>query len=409
MADRVTGAELVLKNVLLWGQTEPTDLVVRGGMISATGHSATGPSDLPGEDCGGLLLMPGFVEPHVHLDKTLSLGVPGLENHSGTLGEAIERWGGSEPGRDHADFVRRADAALRLALSRGVTALRTHVNVSSRSRVALEALLEVRQNWKGRVEVQLVALGLPGSPAEDDAYREALRLGVDVIGGSPNHAPDPEAAVRSAFRLAEETGRPIDLHIDENENPQSRYLELIADLTAASGMGARVSADHCCSLAYMTPGKQERIISKVAASGMNVVSLPAVNLMLQGHGHPASRGVAPVRSLLCAGVNVALGSDNVRDPFNPLGQYDPLWQANLAVHAARLTRPPERRAALEMVTVNAAKVLGITGGLDVGAPANLVLLNARSAEDALAELPARLRVYKAGRLVYREDVRREWL
>ena len=404
MTGKLTAAELVLKNVLLWGHTAPTDLCVRGGLISGTG-----PSDLPGEDCGGLLLMPGFVEPHVHLDKTLSLGAPALENQSGTLGEAIERWGASEPGRDHADFMRRADAALRLALSRGVTALRTHVNVGSRSRVALEALLEVQQHWKGRIEVQLVALGLPGTPAEDDAYREALRLGIDVIGGSPNHAPDPEAAVRSAFKLAEESGRPIDLHIDENENPQSRYLELIAELTAASGMGALVSADHCCSLAYMAPDEQQRIISRVAASGMNIVSLPAVNLFLQGHTHPAARGIAPVRALLCAGVNVALGSDNVRDPFNPLGHYDPLWQANLAVHAAHLARPQERHAALKMITINAAKVLNVPAGLGVGSPADLVLLNARSAEEALAELPARLRVYKAGRLVYREEVSRQWL
>ena len=397
--------DLVLKNVLLWGQDGPTDLCVQNGKVASVG-----PSDLPGEDCSGRLLMPGFVEPHVHLDKTLSLGAGGLENESGTLQEAIERWGGSEPGRDHADFVRRADAALRLALSRGVTALRTHVNVGSSSRTALEALLDVRQSWRGRIDVQLVALGLPGTPAEDDAYREALALGVDVIGGSPNHAPDPEAAVRSAFRLAGETGKPIDLHIDENENPASRWLELIADLTLASGMGAAVSADHCCSLAYMTPADLHRIIGKVARSGMNIVSLPAVNLILQGHTDACSRGLVPIRALLHAGVNVALGSDNVRDPFNPLGHYDPLWQANLAVHAAHLARPGERQAALEMVTVRAARVLGLEGyGLEVGKTADMVLLDATSSEEALSELPVRLRVYKAGRLVYRQDVSRAWL
>ena len=144
--------DLVLKNVLLWGHEGPTDLCVQNGKVASVG-----PSDLPGEDCSGRLLMPGFVEPHVHLDKTLSLGAGGLENESGTLQEAIERWGGSEPGRHHADFVGRADAALRLALSRGVTALRTHVNVGSSSQTALEALLDVRQSWRGRIDVQLVA------------------------------------------------------------------------------------------------------------------------------------------------------------------------------------------------------------------------------------------------------------
>ena len=396
--------DLVLKNVLLWGHEGPTDLCVQNGKVASVG-----PSDLPGENCGGRLLMPGFVEPHVHLGKTLSLDAGGLENESGTLQEAIERWGSSEPGRDHADFVRRADAALRLALSRGVTSLRTHVNVGSSSQTALEALLDVRQSWRGRIDVQLVALGLPGTPAEDDAYREALALGVDVIGGSPNHAPDPKAAVHSAFRLAEESGRPIDLHIDENENPASHWLELIAELTLASGLGAQVSADHCCSLGYMPPADQHRIIGKVARSGMNVVSLPAVNLILQGHTDARARGIVPIRALLHAGVNVALGSDNVRDPFNPLGHYDPLWQANLAVHAAHLARADERHLALEMITGRAARVLGLKEyGLEVGHRADLVLLDADSPGEALSELPARLRVYKAGRLVYRQDVTREW-
>ena len=398
--------ETVLKNVRLWNVpgAAPTDLVMRDGLIAGVGATP-----LPGDDCGGRLLMPGFVEPHVHLDKTLSLGADDLENESGTLAEAIERWHTSEPLRDRADFERRAEGALRLALSRGVTALRTHVNVSSASTVPLEALLAVRERWRGRMDVQLVALGLPGSPAEDAAYREALRLGVDVIGGSPSHAPDAHAAIRSAFRLAEEFGRPIDLHIDENEDPTSRCLESVAEYTLASGLGARVSADHCCSLAYMDAADRARIIGKVARSGMNIVSLPAVNLLLQGKGEPSARGVVPIRALLAAGVNVALGSDNVRDPFNPLGHYDPLWQANLAVHAALLARPQERHAALEMVTTRAAKVLGLPAyGLEAGSPADLVLLDAYSAEEALSEIPPRLRVYKAGRLVFRQEVSRTW-
>ncbi|WP_425144974.1 amidohydrolase family protein [Deinococcus sp.] len=399
-------AETVLKNVRLWSASEaaPTDLIIRDGLISGIG-----PTELPGEDLGGRLLMPGFVEPHVHLDKTLSLGADGLENESGTLGEAIERWHLSEPLRDRADFERRADAALSLALSRGVTSLRTHINVSSLSPVALEAALAVRERWRNRMTVQIVALGLPGSPAEDAAYAEALRLGVDVIGGSPNHAPDPAAAIRSAFRLAEQFDRPIDLHIDENEDPASRYLESIAELTLASGLGSRVSADHCCSLAYMDAAEQARIIGKVASSGMNIVSLPAVNLLLQGKGQPSARGVVPIRALLAAGVNVALGSDNVRDPFNPLGHYDPLWQANLAVHAALLARPPERQAALEMITGRSAQVFGLPQyGLHVGHPADLLLLDAHSAAEALSEIAPRLRVYKAGRVVFRQEISRTW-
>ena len=200
------------------------------------------------------------------------------------------------------------------------------------------------------------------------------------------------------------------MHIDESENPHDRYVETVIDCTRVHGLAGRVSVDHVCSLGYRSEAEQQRTAEALAAAGVQVVSLPAVNLILQGHTQPCARGLVPIRRLLAAGVNVCVGSDNVRDPFNPLGHYDPLWQANLAVHAAHLTRPAERETALELITTRAAAALNVPDyGLKVGDRADLVLLDAHSDAEALCELPARLRVWKAGQLVYRQEVSRQWL
>jgi cytosine/creatinine deaminase len=400
-------AETVLGNVRLWGRGEHVNVILSDGRISRIEAFTTVSDGI--EDFGGRSLLPGFAEPHVHLDKTLSIG-DGVENQSSTLDEAITLWNELCLGRSQADFEARADAALRLALSKGVTYLRTHINVGSESRTAILATLEVRERWRGRIDVQLCTLGIPGAPEEDAAYRDALGLGVDVIGGSPNHAPDPPAAIRSAFKLAEEYGRPIDLHIDESENPADRYVEMVAECTRVHGLAGRVSVDHLCSLSYRPLDEQRRVAEALAAAGVNVVSLPAVNLLLQGHTRPSARGLAPIRLLLDAGVNVCLGSDNVRDPFNPLGHYDPLWQANLAVHAAHLTRPAERDITIEMITSRPADTMLLQNyGLEVGNAADLVLLDAHSDSELLSEIPARLRVWKAGKLVFRQEVSKQWL
>ena len=400
-------AETVLGNVRLWGRGAPVTVRISGGKIASTEPFTSLPDGA--EDFSGKALLPGFAEPHVHLDKTLSIG-DGVENHSSTLDEAITLWNELCLGRSQADFEARADAALRLALSKGVTHLRTHINVGSEGQTAILAALAVRERWRGRIDVQLCTLGIPGAPAEDAAYRDALDLGADVIGGSPNHAPDPVAAIHSAFKLAEQYGRPIDLHIDESENPADRYVEMVAECTRVHGLSGRVSVDHLCSLGYRPPDEQRRVVDALAAAGVNVVSLPAVNLLLQGHTQTSSRGLAPIRLLLNAGVNVCLGSDNVRDPFNPLGHYDPLWQANLAVHAAHLTRPTERDLVTQMITSRAAEAMLLPDyGLDVGCAADLVLLDAHSDSEVLSEIPARLRVWKAGQLVFRQEVTRQWI
>lgn len=401
-------AELVLRNLRLWGQGAPVELHLADGRIAAIGPASRG----VGEDFGARAVFPGFVESHCHLDKTLSLGLggAGLENRSGTLLEAIELWRGSKATRPKEDFKARARAGIRQAIARGTTALRSHLDMDlAKGLEVLEAMLELREEFRGRIDLEFVALGMPGTPEGDALMREALEMGVDVVGGCPHITPDPEACMRSALDLAERYGKPVDLHMDEHEDPTHLDLEALAEMVLARGLEGRVTSDHNCALTFQPPQVQRRIIAKVARAGLHMISLPAVNLFLQGKGYPPARGLMPIKALREAGVNVALGSDNVRDPFQPMGNYDLLWQANLAVHAANFAMPQERREALEMVTLAPARILGLEGyGLEVGARADLVIVDAPTDEEALSRMPPRLRVYKAGQPVYREEVLRRW-
>ena len=395
---------MILRNVRLWGKGEPVDVAVLDGRISTTG-TALG----EGEDFAGRALLPGLVETHCHLDKTYSLG-HGLENHSGTLMEAVERWLAHKNRYTRQDYRMRAEAGLRQALTKGTTALRTHVDMVDRDGlIALEALLELKAEWHSRIDLQIVALGFPGTSEQDDLMREALTMGADVVGGCPVLTPDAIACLKSALLLAQHFGKPVDLHMDETEDPKVFNLHPLAEMTEAFGLQGQVTADHCCSLSYQPAEVQHRVIDKLAAADLACIGLPAANLALQGQGCPPARGLMPIKAMHRAGVRTALGSDNVGDPFLPLGNYDLLWQANLAVHAAHLTRPSERWDALQMVTEEAAGVLGLKDyGLKVGCKADLVILDATSWEDALAQMPPRLRVYKAGKLVFKQEVTQEW-
>ncbi len=397
---------MILKNLRLWGLGEPVDIVVDNGRISSIGAS-----EQAGENFGGRVVFPSFVESHTHLDKTMSMGADGLVNHSGTLMEAIEIWRGSKPHRPKEDYKNRARLGILQAISRGTTHLRSHLDMDGyKGLEVLEGMLELRQEFADKIDLEFVALGQPGDAAGDALMVEALQRGIDIVGGCPHITPDPIACMKSALDLAERFGRPVDLHMDEHENPEHLDLEALAEMVLARGLQNQVTSDHNCSLMLQSLERQARVIEKVAKAVIHMISLPAVNLFLQGKGHPPMRGLMPIKALRSAGVNVAIGSDNVLDPFQPMGNYDLLWQANTAVHAANLASPAERQAALEMVTTTPATLMGIAGhALAVGAVADLVICDAHSQDEALAQIAPRLRVYKAGKLVYKQEVRHEWL
>ena len=394
----MTKYELVLRNARVEGSLQ--DIALEAGKIVAISDKLED-SGREERNLKGRVVLPGFVESHSHIDKTLT--IDRVENASGTLMEAINNWVAFRPTLTTDDYLARGRRALMMALRMGTTNLRTHVDVDAGGLLALESVLELKQEFAGRMDMQIVALGGPGvNDTEYAAMRLALELGADIVGGCPAIRSDPKLEVLRALELAEQFGKPVDLHVDENENPESLSLETLAEETIARGLEGRVTAGHCCSLAFMDERTADRVIEKVARARINIVTLPACNLVLQGREmNPTPRGLTRVKQLLEAGVNVVTGTDNVQDPFQPLGNYDLLAAANLTALAAHMTGRAQMLETLEMTTTRAANVLGLEHhGLRVGCIADLVVIDAQSKLEALAQVSTNRMVVKAGKILY---------
>jgi cytosine/creatinine deaminase len=392
----------VLRNARLEDDQPLVDIALEGGRIAAIRPKLAG-MGLEERDLGGRILLPGLVEAHCHVDKNLTIDRVG--NASGTLMEAIQNWVAFKPTLTKADYLERGAHGLEMAMAAGTTALRTHVDVDASGFMALESVLEL----KARYRDVLVALGGPGlAGAEHDAMVEAITMGADIVGGCPAIRPDPKAEVIAALDLAERFGKPVDLHVDENENPASNSLETLADETIKRGLQGQVTAGHCCSLDFMDQSIADRVMDKVALARINIVTLPACNLNLQGRGmHPTPRGLTRVKELLARGVNVVIGSDNVQDPFHPVGHYDLLHAANIASMAAHMTSRMEMLETIRMVTNRSAQALGLeNNGIHEGAKADLIVLDAYSKLASVTVLPQRLMVFKSGKVVSSVSVTR---
>lgn len=397
----------ILRQARIADSAPLTDIAIDAGCITAVGAAL--PLTAANEwDLQGRVLLPGLVDAHTHLDKTY---FP-LHNQSGTLLEAIEVWRAHKRNRTKAQIQTTVRRALQTAIGNGITAMRSHVDVEATSDLAtVETLLALREEWRGLLDLQLVALGYPGGTAENRAaMRSALALGVDIVGGVPALTPDPSAEVDAAFALAEAFGKPIDLHIDETEDPQMLSLARLAEQTVAHGMQGQVTAGHCCSLAFVEQSTAARVIDKVAQAQLHIITLPSCNLVLMGRNHqPTPRGVTRVKELLGCGVNVSAASDNVSDPFNPFGSYDLLQIANLNAHLAHLSGEVEIQQSLQMVTHNPAQALALPDyGIGVGKRADLVVVDTTSCLETVTTIPPRLATFKNGRLLVQTRTECHW-
>ena len=384
------------------------DIGIAAGRIVALEPSLAEATARQQWDLAGRVVLPGLVDLHTHLDKTY-LDAP---NRSGTLLEAIDVWRAVKQNRSPAETKAAVRRALQTAISHGITAMRSHVDTEVPADLTtLEAILEVRQEMAASIDLQLVALGFPGNePENETVIREALRLGADFIGGAPALTPDPRRTLEATFELAAQTGKPIDLHIDETEDPEVLTLTTLADLTLAHGMQEQVTAGHCCSLGFVDVDTAAPVIDKVARAAINIVTLPSCNLVLMGRGmQPVPRGITLVKELLAAGVNVCAASDNVQDPFNPFGGYDLLQIANLTAHLAHLTSEVELRTSLALVSEYPSRAFGRQApGISLGAVADLVVLETTHHRSAVTNPPPRLATFKGGKLITRASVARTW-
>lgn len=393
---------LVLRGVTL-SDGSTADVHVAADAIAAVlpaGSAVPSGSDVV--ELGGHLLLPSFVEPHAHLDKAfLAETIP---NPTGDLIGAIEAMETHRDRLSHADTVARACRAVDLLLANGVTAIRTHADTVPDGGLApLEALLDVRERYRGTVDVQVVAMagwvatGDDPSPSRALA-RAAVAAGADVLGGCPHLEDRPAEATDWLLELAGERGLAVDLHTDETLDPGALHLEYLAQRVLATGFDQPVTASHCVSLGVQPEARQHEVAAVVAAAGIGVVCLPHTNLFLQGRSQRTAtpRGLTAVGPLRAAGVPVAAGADNLQDPFNPVGRGDPLETAGLMIIAAHLLPA----AALDAVTADARHVLGLPPvAVRPGDPADLVAVPAATVREAIAMGPPGRVVVRAGRML----------
>jgi cytosine/creatinine deaminase len=385
------------------------DVRLQGGNVDAVGAPGTLPPAAERLDLSGYLLLPAPAEPHAHLDTALT--ADRIPNPTGDLAGAIQAWLDAQGSVPTEEFVERATEAALLGLANGTTAIRSHVGIYEGVGLrAVEGLLQVRAALADRVDLQLVALTvrLTGPECADlrAMLRTAIELGADVVGGCPHLDPDPVTYHDLTLSLAAEFGRPIDLHTDETLNPGVLHLPHFAGLVAKTGFPYGATASHCVSLGVQPPEVAARVAAQVAAAGVAVVCNPQTNLYLQARGQPSApaRGLTALRPLLDAGVRVASGGDNLRDPFNPLGRADPLETASLLVTAGHLT--PEE--AYTAVSAGARAAMGLPEvRVAAGFPAELLAVQAASLAEALAGGTSRVVIHQ-GRLAARTTVSREY-
>ena len=375
--------------------------------VAAAGHLPPEP-DEEGLDLSRYVLLSVPAEPHAHLDKALAADV--AENTSGDLLGAIAAWHAYRRTLSVDDILHRARAAALLALGRGATAMRTHVDVGEGIELrGARALLQLKEELRDVIDLQVVALSYPLSGPAGSQNRAlvkgALAAGVDIVGGAPHLDPQPREHMEICLDMACTFQRPVDLHMDEHLR-ESCDLAGLAQLVSA-GFPHQVTASHCVSLGGRPLDVQASIAAAVAAAGISVVILPATNLYLQGRDQPVSmpRGLTPIHVLLEAGVNVAGGGDNVQDPFNPLGCGDPLHTAQLLVFAGQLS--PEE--AYRFVSSGARKAMGLPQ-VDVvpGSPADLVAVAGSSLREVMATMTEDRVVMRHGRVMVRTELRRTY-
>lgn len=377
------------------------DAIARDGQLAPTDEEQA-------LDLSGCLLLPAPAEPHAHLDKAYT--AERFAATPGDLGEAIVAWEAHRRTLEPADIAQRARRALRSYVARGATAVRTHVDVGEGIGLrATEALIQVRDELADTVTVQVAALSFPltGRLGADNVarLREALECGVDVVGGAPHVDENPRRHIELCLELAAEYGRPVDLHMDEHLDPDR--LDLLDLAAISSGFAQRITASHAVSLGLQPQERQREIAAALAAANIDVVTLPLTNLYLQGRDRLTAtpRGLTAVRALLDAGVTVAGGGDNVQDPFNEIGSGDPLETAQLLVAAAHL----DCATAYELVSGGARTILGLPkGAVAPGAPADLVAVKAASLREAVAVRSEQRVVIRAGRVLARTRVEREY-
>ncbi|MEZ2220119.1 amidohydrolase family protein [Rhizobium sp. RCC_161_2] len=398
--------DLIVRNANLPDGRKGQDIAIAGGKIVAVepGLKAEAGRVI---DAGGHLVSPPFIDCHFHMDATLSLGLPRL-NTSGTLLEGIALWGELKPLLTHEAVAERALRYCDLAVSQGLLAVRTHVDICDDRLLAVEALLEVKKHVAPYLDLQLVAFPQDGyyrSPKAAQNLERALDLGVDIVGGIPHFErtmEDGARSVRALCEIAEKRGLMVDVHCDETDDPLSRHIETLAAETTRLGLQGRVAGSHLTSMHSMDNYYVSKLLPLIAEAGVHAIPNPLINIMLQGRHdtYPKRRGLTRVKEMREFGINIAFGQDCCMDPWYSLGGADMLDVAHMGLHVGQLASREAMRFCFDAVTANPAKVMGIDGyGLEVGCNGDLVVLQARDTIEAVRMRAGRLFVVRRGKVI----------
>ena len=401
--------QLVVRNARLRGRSGTYDIGVESGRIRKLSHSLNEKGEEEVDARGGIVLPP-FIDMHFHLDSALSYGDPRF-NESGTLLEGIEIWGEKKRKITVDEIRERASRMLKLMVIHGTQFLRTNADVTEPGLKPLKALLRVKREFKDLIDLQVTAFpqdGIMTDPENRELLEKSVEEGADNVGMIPHHEftrEDGVASVHFAFELAKKYDRDIDGHVDETDDEQSRFLEVVAAEAIRGKYEGRVTAGHATAMHSYNDAYAAKLYRILKRAGVTIIANPLINITLQGRfeTYPKRRGMARVKELLEHGVNVALGHDCVMDPWYPLGKGDMLQPLFMAVHVGQLTGREELADSFDLITRNPAKALRIEEryGIEEGKSASMVVLEAKSESEALARLAPPLFVIRAGDVIVR--------
>jgi cytosine deaminase len=393
--------DLLLRNARL-SSGVLVDLAIDGGRFVSGGE--------PREtiDVEGRLVTAPLVDCHLHLDASLTAGKPRW-NESGTLIEGIQVWGELKPSLTEQDVFDRAAEVVRWSAAQGTLFIRAHADVSGENEAMVRGLLRVRDELAELCTIQVTAFpqdGIFGRDGDEERLENAIRLGVDCVGGIPHYEPTAELGLKEVhrvFELAKAYNRRIDVHCDETDDPSSRFLEVMADDTVKFGLGGRVTASHCTAMGSYEPYYSSKLRGFLKRAGINIVVNPYANSLIQGRldPYPKRRGFAQLKELLAEGVNVSLGNDVIMDPWYLMGKADLVDAAHLALHFTYMSGLEEIPEMLRCATERGARTLGIEDvyGIEAGKPADCIVFEARSALDVIRLRATRRLVIRRGRVI----------
>ncbi|MBN8154911.1 cytosine deaminase [Vibrio vulnificus] len=394
---------LLIKNATLKGQEGLQQILIEDGQFTRIENNNV-ELNYTGDvlDAEGGMAVAPFCEPHIHLDTTQTAGEPSW-NISGTLFEGIERWAERKETLSIEDVKSRAKQTLKWQIANGVQHVRTHVDVSDPTLIALKAMVEVREEMKEWVDIQIVAFpqeGILSYPNGKELLEEAVQLGADVIGAIPHFEFTREYGIESlhyVFELAQKYDRLIDVHCDEIDDEQSRFVETLAALAHKFNMGHKVTASHTTAMGSYNGAYASRLFRLLRMSGINFVANPLVNIHLQGRfdDYPKRRGVTRVKEMLNANINVCFGHDDVFDPWYPLGTANMLQVLHMGLHVCQVMGYDQINNSLDLISTNSARTLNIQDkhGIEAGKPGSLLILPAENGFDAVRrQVPVRYSV-----------------